>query len=268
MIPNALTIAGSDSSGGAGIQADLKTFSALGVYGATVVTALTAQNTQGIHAIHGPPVAFIEAQLDAVLGDLRIAATKIGMVGNAEAITAIASKLGKSETGPIVLDPVMVAGSGDPLLEPGAEQALISQLMALADLITPNLDEAARLLGCEEATNEDEMERQALALSKLGPGAALLTGGHMEGAEAVDFLAGDTGVVRLSAEWVATSNTHGSGCTLSAAIAGYLALGLEMRAAVERAKAFVARALSGADALDVGVGSGPVNHLALVAGST
>jgi hydroxymethylpyrimidine/phosphomethylpyrimidine kinase len=264
MIPNALTIAGSDSSGGAGIQADLKTFSALGVYGASVVTALTAQNTQGVHAIHRPPVAFIEAQLDAVFGDLRIAATKIGMVGSAAAIAAIAAKLRGSQAGPIVLDPVMVAGSGDPLLEAGAEQALISQLMPLADLITPNLDEAARLLGCEKAADEDEMERQALALRELGRGPALLTGGHMEGAEAVDFLADDTGAVRLSAGRVATSNTHGSGCTLSAAIAGYLALGLEMRVAVERAKAFVARALSAADALDVGRGAGPVNHLVRV----
>ncbi len=262
MIPNALTIAGSDSSGGAGIQADLKTFSALGVYGASVVTALTAQNPKGVHAVHAAPVAFIEAQLDAVLSDVRIAATKIGMVGGAGAIAAIATKLGEWETGPVVLDPVMVAGSGDPLLEEGAEQALISKLLPLADLITPNLDEAARLLGCGKAADEDEMERQALALMELGPRAVLLTGGHMEGAEAVDFLADTTGAIRVSAERVATPNTHGSGCTLSAAIAGYLALGSEMRVAVERAKAFVARALTEADALDVGRGPGPVNHLA------
>ena len=262
MIPNALTIAGSDSSGGAGIQADLKTFSALGVYGASVVTALTAQNTQGVHAIHGPPVSFIEAQLIAVLGDLRIDAIKIGMVGNADAIAAIATKLRVSDTGPIVLDPVMVSGSGDPLLEQGAEQVLISELVPLADLITPNLDEAARLLGCERAGDEDEMESQAAALLELGSQAVLLTGGHLEGAAAVDFLTGDTGPIRLTAERVATANTHGSGCTLSAAIAGYLALGSEMREAVERAKAFVARALAQADALDVGTGAGPLNHMA------
>jgi len=267
MIPNALTIAGSDSSGGAGIQADLKTFSALGVYGASVITALTAQNTKGVHAIHGPPVSFIEAQLDAVLGDLRIDAIKIGMVGNAEAIAAIAAKLRGQDTGAIVLDPVMVAGSGDLLLEPGAERALISELLPLADLITPNLDEASRLLGCEKASNEDEMERQAAALLELGSRAVLLTGGHLAGAKAVDFLASDKGGVRLSAERVETANTHGSGCTLSAAIAGYLALGSEMREAVERAKAFVARALAEADALDVGAGAGPLNHLAVAGNS-
>lgn len=262
MIPNALTIAGSDSSGGAGIQADLKTFSALGVYGASVITALTAQNTEGVHAIHAPPVSFINAQLDAVFGDLRIAATKIGMVGSAEAITAISSKLRQSATGPIVLDPVMVAGSGDPLLEEGAERALISELLPLADLITPNLDEAARLLGRQRAGDAKEMERQAAALLALGPRAALVTGGHMEGPEAIDILVESAGTVRLSAERIATPHTHGSGCTLSAAIAAHLALGAEMRLAVERAKAYVARALSMADELNVGQGPGPLNHLA------
>ena len=267
MIPNALTIAGSDSSGGAGIQADLKAFSALGVYGASVITALTAQNTAGVHGIEFTPVPMIEAQLDAVLGDLAIAATKIGMVGGAAAAEAIACKLKEADAGQVVLDPVMVAGSGDPLLEQGAEQALTAHLLPLADLITPNLDEAARLLGCEKAAGEEEMGRQAMALLELGPAAVLVTGGHGEGAESIDFLASENGLIRLAAARIETPNTHGSGCTLSAAIAAYLALGADMRGGVERAKAFVSQALAHADALSVGRGSGPLNHLAASAKS-
>jgi len=263
MIPNALTIAGSDSSGGAGIQADLKTFSALGVYGASVITAITAQNTTGVRATHLTPLAMIEAQLDAVLDDLAIAATKIGMVGSAAAAAAIAAKLKSAKPGTVVLDPVMVAGSGDPLLEQGAEQALIADLLPLADLITPNLDEAARLLGCERATGEDAMGRQALALHEMGSVAVLVTGGHGEDEESVDILASEQGIVRLAAQRIATKNTHGSGCTLSAAIAAHLALGDDMRAAVERAKAFVSQGLANADALNVGRGSGPLNHLTM-----
>ena len=261
MIPIALTIAGSDSSGGAGIQADLKTFSALGVYGASVITALTAQNTQGVSAIHAVPGAFITAQLGAVFDDLDIKAVKIGMVGSREAINAVADGLAALRGVPVILDPVMVATSGDALLEQSAEQALRERLIPLADLITPNLLEAARLLGDEKtATDEGQMRAQAARLLDFGPKAVLVKGGHGEGEEAVDILAISDTQIRLSAPRIATENTHGTGCTLSSAIAAGLAKGASMEDACTGAKAYLTGALTAADALHIGQGAGPVHH--------
>ncbi len=258
----ALTIAGSDSSGGAGIQADLKTFSALGVYGASVITALTAQNTTGVRAVHAVPADFIAAQIDAVFEDLDIRAVKIGMVGTRSAIAAVAEGLErwKGKGAPVILDPVMVATSGDPLLDAGAERVLKTKLMPLADLVTPNLREAARLLDSAIACHEDEMRAQALALAEQGAQAVLLKGGHASAPEAVDLLVMGGEVVRLAAPRVQTKNTHGTGCTLSSAIAAYMARGETLRAAVEKAKAYLTQALQHADALGVGRGAGPVHH--------
>ncbi len=261
MIPNALTIAGSDSSGGAGIQADLKTFSALGVYGASVVTALTAQNTQGVAAIHDVPAGFVAAQLDAVLGDLSIQAVKIGMAGSAAAIAAIAARLSGDFDAPIVVDPVMVATSGDALLGPDAEQALSNALIPLARLITPNAQEAARLLGCPPAEDLETMETHAAALRARGTHAVLVTGGDMAGAQAVDILVDAEGSSRFAGDRLATGNTHGSGCTLSSAIAANLAHGQSLRQAIEAAKAFVSESLVRSGELSVGKGRGPLNHL-------
>ena len=260
MAPIALTIAGSDSSGGAGIQADLKTFSALGVYGASVITALTAQNTRGVDDIHPVPGEFVAAQLDAVLSDLAVKAIKIGMVGGPDAALAIAERLEPLKDVPIVLDPVMVATSGDPLLEEKAEAVLGEQLLPIADVITPNLHEAARLLDDAPAANETDMIEQAKRLLDLGCSAALVKGGHGGGAEAVDILWECAAMTRLAAPRVQTHNTHGTGCTLASAIAAGLARGLPLKTACEEAKAYLNSALVHADTLDVGSGSGPVHH--------
>lgn len=260
MIPIALTIAGSDSSGGAGIQADLKTFSALGVYGASVITALTAQNTQGVSGIHHVPGAFVTAQLDAVFADLDVKAVKIGMVGSAEPAQAIAAKLDTLDGVPIVLDPVMVATSGDVLLEPDAEEIVRNALLPLADVITPNLQEAARLLGVPVAVDETEMRAQARTLHDMGPSAVLIKGGHGQGAEALDILFDGTRYDRVVARRIDTKNTHGTGCTLSSAIAACLAHGANFRDAAFRAKIYITDALAHADNLQIGRGAGPVHH--------
>lgn len=261
MIPIALTIAGSDCSGGAGIQADLKTFSALGVYGASILTALTAQNTRAVSAIHGVPADFITAQLDAVFDDLDIKAIKIGMVGTLEAINAVAGKLAALPDIPVILDPVMVATSGDILIERGAELALRDRLIPLAELITPNLLEAARLLGdADVAVSEAQMRDQASRLLELGPKAVLVKGGHGEGREAVDILATGGGHIRLASPRIATGNTHGTGCTLSSAIAAGRAKGISLEDACANAKTYLTGALAAADALNVGRGAGPVHH--------
>ena len=259
--PIALTIAGSDSSGGAGIQADLKTFSAFGVYGASVLTALTAQNTQGVAAIEPVAVAFVVAQMEAVLSDLQVGAIKTGMLANAAIVGAVADRLRVDLGRPIVVDPVMVATSGHVLLEPDAVGALKRQLIPLAFLITPNLPEAARLLGASEAESEDEAVAQAKALLRLGCGAVLLTGGHGSGEQAVDLLCDAAGVERFARPKIDARNTHGTGCTLSAALVALLARGVGLREAVGRAKAFVWQALHAGSALSVGRGRGPVDHL-------
>jgi hydroxymethylpyrimidine/phosphomethylpyrimidine kinase len=259
--PIALTIAGSDSSGGAGIQADLKTFSALGVYGASVITAITAQNTTGVTGVHVIPPEYIIAQIDAVVSDLAVGAAKIGMVGNEAAVLAIAESLRRwPARPPVVLDPVMVAESGAVLLEDGAEAALRAQLVPLADLVTPNLPEAARLLGASQANSETMMVRQGELLLALGAKAVLIKGGHGSGPEAVDMFLDGNSVVRLAAARVPTRNTHGTGCTLAAAIAAGLASGLSLLDAVRRAKLYLTNALLHADALQIGHGAGPVHH--------
>lgn len=259
--PIALTIAGSDSSGGAGIQADLKTFSAFGVYGASVLTALTAQNTRGVDDVLAVPPAFVSAQLDAVLSDLAVGAAKTGMLANAGIINAVAEALERHGPIPLVCDPVMVATSGDVLLEPAAVAALRERLIPRAALLTPNIPEAARLLGVPEAAGLDEMARQAEALQELGCGAVLLKGGHGGSRAAVDLLADVDGVRPLEAPRLATRNTHGTGCTLAAAVTALLAAGDPLERAVRRAKTYVWRALEAGANLGVGHGSGPVDHL-------
>lgn len=259
-IAAALTIAGSDSSGGAGIQADLKTFSALGVYGASVITALTAQNTKGVSAIHDVPPGFITAQIDAVMSDLAVNAVKIGMVSRPEAIVAIADGLWRWQPRFVVFDPVMVATSGDRLLAPEAIDLLRRKLVPAATIITPNLPEAAVLLDTAIASDEAAIEEQGHALLELGCPAVLIKGGHGTGAESVDFLVTRDDVLRLAAPRIATRNTHGTGCTLSSAIAAGLAKGQDMNTAVTRAKTYLSAAVAAADRLAVGHGHGPVHH--------
>jgi hydroxymethylpyrimidine/phosphomethylpyrimidine kinase len=259
--PVALTIAGSDSSAGAGLQADLKTFSALGVYGAAVVTAVTAQNTLGVTAIHQVPPEIITAQIEAVFQDLAVAAVKTGMLGDDDAVAAVADGLQRlALDAPIVVDPVMVSTSGSRLLKPGAEALLVSRLIPMAALITPNLHEAAALLQCSIARSEAEMEEQAKLLFELGPGAVLLKGGHGSGPEAVDLLFDGRSIRRYSSPRVDTKNTHGTGCTLASAITAFLVRGLPLQDAVAQAKLYLHAALSRADELHIGAGSGPLFH--------
>jgi len=259
--PVALSIAGSDSSAGAGLQADLKTFSALGVYGATIVTAITAQNTLGVSAVHLIPADIIAAQIDAVFSDLSVAAVKTGMLGSEEGIAATASGLEKwARTIPVVVDPVMVSTTGSRLLEGGAEKALVERLIPLASLITPNLQEAAALLDLPVAKNENEVRDQAERLLALGPSAVLVKGGHGFGPAATDVFFDGTTFRSYSAPRIATANTHGTGCTLASAIAAFLVKGLPIEAAIAEAKAYLHGALEHANELDIGAGSGPVSH--------
>jgi len=256
----ALTIAGSDSSGGAGIQADLKTFAALGVYGASVITALTAQNTTGVTGIHEVPPDFVTQQIEAVFSDLTIGAVKIGMLAGAEVIATVARGLDRYRARNVVLDPVMVATSGDRLLRADAVEALRRELFPRAILITPNLPEAAVLLDTAPARTEAEMQAQGDRLLAAGANAVLIKGGHGEGSEAVDLLIDKTGVTRLAAPRVSTTNTHGTGCTLSSAIAAGLAKGLALPDAVRAAKAYVTAAIAAAAGLTIGHGHGPLHH--------
>lgn len=256
----ALTIAGSDSGGAAGIQADLKTFSALGVYGASVLTALTAQNTLGVQAIHDVPAAFVASQIDSVFGDLSVAAVKIGMLSRPETIEAVAEGLRRHAAQNVVLDPVMVATSGDRLIADDAIATLRDTLIPLARLITPNLPEAAALLDEAIAADEAAILNQGRRLMRLGCAAVLIKGGHGTGAESADFLFTPAGETRLSAPRHATRNTHGTGCTLSSAIAAKLAAGLDMSAAAREAKAYLTEAITAADGLNIGRGAGPVHH--------
>ena len=256
----AVTIAGSDSGGGAGIQADLKSFSANGVYGASVLTALTAQNTLGVTAIHDVPTDFIRAQMDAVYSDLSVSATKIGMLSQPDVIVAVGAGLDAHETGPVVLDPVMVAASGDPLLADEAVSVLMEVLLPKADLITPNLLEAGRMLNCEPANNEVEMTGQAEQLIKKGAKAVLLKGGHGTGSDSEDLLLDAQGATWLRAKRLETSNTHGTGCTLSSAIAAGFAKGQPLAEAADHAKRYITAAIQAADNLEIGKGHGPVHH--------
>jgi hydroxymethylpyrimidine/phosphomethylpyrimidine kinase len=256
----AVTIAGSDSGGGAGIQADLKTFSALGVYGASVITALTAQNTMGVQGIHDVPPSFVAQQIDSVFSDLAVDAVKIGMLSRPAVIEAVAEGLARHGAARVVLDPVMVAASGDRLLAPDAVETLRRVLIPKALLVTPNLPEAAAILDEPEAAGEKAMQAQAERILALGPKAVLLKGGHADGPESVDILVDAEGARRLAAPRVATRNTHGTGCTLSSAIAAGLAKGLPLRDAVDAGKAFIGAAIGASHQLRIGRGHGPVHH--------
>ncbi|WP_407169480.1 bifunctional hydroxymethylpyrimidine kinase/phosphomethylpyrimidine kinase [Bradyrhizobium sp. ORS 111] len=260
MTPIALTIAGSDSSGGAGIQADLRSFAALGVYGASVITALTAQNTSGVSGIHPVPASFVAAQIDAVFSDLAVGAVKIGMVAQAETIAAIAEGLKRWAPRHVVLDPVMVATSGDRLLAAEAVDALKTMLIPRVSLITPNLPEAAALLNEPVAEGEAAVAEQGRRLLTMGCRAVLVKGGHAQGAESVDYLIDGQRTVALAAPRIATANTHGTGCSLSSAIAAGLARGEDMETAVRNAKAWITAAIAAADRFTVGRGHGPVHH--------
>lgn len=256
----AVTIAGSDSSGGAGIQADLKTFSALGVYGASVITALTAQNTVGVQGIHDVPADFVALQMDSVFSDLTVNAVKIGMLSKVPVIEQVAAGLDRHRMTQVVLDPVMVAASGGKLLDADAVDALAGLLFPRALLVTPNLPEAAVLLDCPIAADETEMERQGAALIERGAKAVLMKGGHGSGDMAVDLLVTAEATVRLSAPRLPGANNHGTGCTLSSAIAAGLAKGFALGQSVSEAKDYVTRAIAAADRLRIGHGHGPTHH--------
>ena len=273
--PIALTIAGTDPSGGAGIQADLKTFSALGVYGASVITSLVAQNTQNVRDVFTPPIGFFTSQLNAVIDDLYIDATKIGMVANAEIATVRAGFIEehKAELGTIVLDPVMVATSGDMLMGEDAMTVMRERLLPLADVLTPNIPEAALLLGANPATDADEMRAQGLALRERGAKSVLVKGGHLRGSELVDVFVHPGGEDLLRGAMFATRNTHGTGCTLSSAIAAQYARvagGAEGTdfTVVASAREFLASAIEHAIDWEISrhpqTGHGPVNHLITV----
>lgn len=262
--PAALTIAGSDCGGGAGIQADLKAFSALGVYGASAITALTAQNTVGVTGILAVEPDFVAEQIDAVLNDIRIDAIKIGMLGNPALINAVSDTLERrSSCPPIVLDPVMVAKSGDSLLPDEAVETLIKRLVPLATLITPNLPETGVLLSAPEPHNLEAMTNAAQALLALGPGSVLVKGGHLDDLdeqEVVDVLLTNDRHHEFRASRIATKNTHGTGCTLSSAIAAGLAKGHALELAVAEAHTYLHSAIAGAGSLYIGSGHGPVHH--------
>ncbi|MBB6487849.1 bifunctional hydroxymethylpyrimidine kinase/phosphomethylpyrimidine kinase [Rhizobium lusitanum] len=260
MIRNVLSIAGSDPSGGAGIQADLKTFSALGVYGMAALTALTAQNTQGVSGVHPVPPTFVGAQIEAIFADIGVDAVKIGMIANAAIAEVVADILKRHRDVPVVLDPVMIAKGGAALLAADAVDALSRRLLPLAAVVTPNLPEAAALLHEAEAKSREDMARQALALSKLGPAAVLVKGGHLDGDESPDVLASGGTITWFEANRLPTKNTHGTGCTLSSAIAAEIAKGLPLAQAIASAKDYLAQAVAAAGQLSVGSGHGPVQH--------
>ena len=259
-ISNILTIAGSDSGGGAGVQADLKAISAKGAFGLSVITALTAQNTQTVTAIHDVPISMIRAQLDAVFDDIRIDAVKIGMLSRPEVIETVAGRLRHYQAQPIVLDPVMIAKSGDALLQPDAVQALIDRLVPLATVITPNMPEAGVLLGREGPYDLDAMRQAASDLLTLGPKAVLLKGGHLAEGDAIDIFEDQHGRHEFHAKRIATKNTHGTGCSFAAAVAAHLALGASPLGAIRAAKDYVARGLAGSSGWSLGSGSGPIDH--------
>jgi len=255
-----LTIAGSDSGGGAGIQADLKTFAALGCYGLSAITALTAQNTQGVAGIHGVPPEFITAQIDAVAADIGVHAVKIGMLHASDVVHAVAQAIDRHALPHVVLDPVMVSATGAPLIEPAAVQTLVAELFPRAALLTPNLDEAALLLGRPVERVED-MNAAAQALLQMGAQAVLVKGGHLPGEQVLDVLI-ERGAEPLAMQHkrVDTPNLHGAGCTLSSALAVFLAQGLPLRLAVEAARSYVLDAIAEGALVRTGHGVGPLNH--------
>ena len=261
--PIALTIAGSDSGGGAGIQADLKTFSALGAYGCSVITALTAQNTQGVQGIFDVDPSFIRQQLDSVFSDIPVNAVKIGMLSQPAVIDTVAERLVQYDVQSLVVDPVMVATSGDVLLQQEAIDVLKSTLIPHASLITPNLPEAAVLLNRNTPENTSDMLGLIEPLLELGPKAVLLKGGHLaqgQDGKAIDFFHDGQRLHRLESEWTDTPNTHGTGCTLSSAITALMAQGYRLDEAVQAGKQYIAEAIAHSDALNIGQGHGPVHH--------
>ncbi|MFM8866142.1 MAG: bifunctional hydroxymethylpyrimidine kinase/phosphomethylpyrimidine kinase [Limnohabitans sp.] len=255
-----LTIAGSDSGGGAGIQADLKTFAALGCYGMTAITALTAQNTVGVQAIHAVPPGFLRSQLQSVLDDIGVDAVKIGMLHTPEVVRTVAWAIGHYGLQRVVLDPVMVATSGDRLIADDTVEVLVRELFPLASVVTPNLDEAALLIG-RPIAGADALEDAGRRLLAMGARAALVKGGHLAGDEVVDLLVqpGQPSL-RLASQRIASRNVHGTGCTLSSAIAAHLAQGLPLDAAVQQARAYILRAIAAGAAVQTGLGHGPLNH--------
>ena len=257
-----LTIAGSDSGGGAGIQADLKTISANGCYAMSVITALTAQNTVGVSGIHAVPVDFVASQMEAVLSDIGVDAVKIGMLFSPELIETVASQLNKFNIRTIILDPVMVAQSGDKLLQDEAIEALKQHLIPMAELITPNLPEAAVLLGKEEFTDSKAIEESTVELISMGCRNVLIKGGHLEGGASDDclYLGAEKQLVILPGERIPTQNNHGTGCTLSAAIASFVARGQSIEEAVRSAKAYITGAIRAGAEYTIGQGHGPVHH--------
>lgn len=260
--PRVLSIAGSDSGGGAGIQADLKTFAALGCYGMTAITALTAQNTTGVRAIHAVPPSMLREQIDAVVEDIGVDAVKIGMLHAPEIVQVVSEAIDRHALAQVVLDPVMIATSGAVLIENAAVQALVQQLFPRALLITPNLDEAGFLVG-RTLHSESDMQQAAQQLLDQGARAVLLKGGHLAGEQVCDLFAARTGEsFWLRAPRIASPNTHGTGCTLSSAIAAHLALGQELTTALHSAHAYVRRALQAGAHVRTGAGSGPLNHSA------
>lgn len=257
---NALTIAGTDPSGGAGIQADLKTFSALGAYGTSVITALVAQNTCGVQSVYRIEPDFVAAQLTSVLSDVRIDSVKIGMLAESDIVEVVAAGLKSAQVPWRVLDTVMLAKSGDPLLSPQAVATLRECLLPQVSLITPNLPEAAALLECDAAGSEEEMRQQGRALLQLGCKAVLMKGGHLSDVESPDWLITPQLEQRFTAPRVPTKNTHGTGCTLSAALAALRPRHDNWVITVQEAKSWLQGALEQADSLEVGHGHGPVHH--------
>jgi len=258
--PRVLSIAGSDSGGGAGIQADLKTFSALGCYGMTAITALTAQNTCGVRAIHGVPPEMLRHQIDAVLEDIGADAVKIGMLHAPEIVRAVAEAIDRHALKNVVFDPVMVATSGSMLIDKAALDVLVRELFPRVTVITPNLDEAALLVG-QPLTTAQDMAQAAQALLEQGAHAVVLKGGHLPGNMVIDLLVTSTGEqVWMEAPRIHSPNTHGTGCTLSSAMAAHLALGASLEEAVRQARLYVRDALQAGAQVRTGQGSGPLNH--------
>lgn len=258
--PRVLSIAGSDSGGGAGVQADLKTFAALGCFGTTAITALTAQNTQGVRSIHAVPLDILADQIDAVAEDIGIDAVKIGMLHSAPTVDTVAAALDRHALRHVVLDPVMVATSGAKLIDPQAVATLVRQLFPRVLVITPNLDEAAMLVD-RPLRSEADMEAAARQLLAMGARAVLLKGGHLAGDAVSDLLLTRDGAPQwFRGARIATPNTHGTGCTLSSAIASFIALGADLPGAVGKARAYVRGALEAGAAVRTGAGSGPLNH--------
>ncbi|MGN7987872.1 bifunctional hydroxymethylpyrimidine kinase/phosphomethylpyrimidine kinase [Pedobacter sp. 22226] len=258
---NVLTVAGSDSGGGAGIQADLKTFSALGCFGTSVITAITAQNTMGVRAVHGIPAEMIKDQLQAVLEDIAPVAIKIGMINRAEVVQVIEKELkAYTKQVPVILDPVMVATSGHRLIEPDTINELIARLFPIVSLVTPNIDEAI-ILADQEIHNLDDMIAAGRKIIEKGAKAVLVKGGHLAGPVIYDvFIAGNDAPVILESAFINSKNLHGTGCTLSSAIAAEMAKGNDLLAAIKNAKNYISNALQAGSEINTGQGNGPLNH--------